>query len=345
MTLKNRRSAVLAEDEPAILMALDEVLTSRGFTTIPCTDGASALKAIRSKQPSLAVFDVNMPRLSGTDVALRLRMVDMMNDLRILMITGRDDLRTRRMILSSGADDFIIKPFDLKSFLESVDFLMDGPSGRWLEREAWYSPLPETGPGQESSHLPPRESGPVQAYSNLVSMLIRSLDERSLHQPYHSVQVAHLGQLLAQGLGLDSNACSRVRAAGLVHDLGLLFLPDAIVNKPGPLDEGELERIRQHPFTGARILEGLPLLAGAAPNVLYHHERWDGTGYPDGLAAEAIPLEARILAVADAFAAMTTRSAYAEPLPLEEATAELDLNAGTQFDPAVVEAFHKATAL
>ncbi len=345
MTLKNRRFAVLAEDEPAILMALDEVLTSRGFATIPCTDGASALETIRSKQPSLAVFDVNMPRLSGTDVALRLRMVDVMNDLRILLITGRDDLRTRRMILASGADDFIIKPFDLKSFLGSVDSLMEGPSGRWLEHEAWYSPLPAAGPGHDSNQLPPQESRPVQAYSKLISMLVRSLDERSLHQPYHSVQVAHLAQLVAHRLGLDAGVCSRVRAAGLVHDLGLLFLPDAIVNKPGPLDEDELARIRQHSFTGANILEGLPPLAGAAPAVLHHHERWDGVGYPDGLAAEAIPLEARILAVADAFAAMTTRRLYAPPLPLDEAIAELDLNAGRQFDPAVVEAFHAAAVL
>jgi len=176
-------------------------------------------------------------------------------------------------------------------------------------------------------------------------MLARSLDERSLHQPYHTVQVAHLAQLVAQSLGLDAVACSNVRAAGLAHDLGLIFIPDAIVNKPGPLDEGELARVRQHPAIGAEILAGFPGLETAVPAVLHHHERWDGTGYPDGLAAEAIPIEARILAVADAFSAMTTRRLYADPLTLEEASRELDLNAGTQFDPACVEAFHTATGI
>jgi len=344
VNLKNRRCAVLAEDEPAILMALDEVLTSKGFTTVPCTDGFSALEAIRSKRPSLAVFDVNMPRLTGTDVALRLRMVDVMDELRILVITGRDDLRTRRKILSSGADDFIIKPFDLKTFLGAVDRLMEGPAGGWRHRDYWYQVLPEAAANLPAS-APPLEGGVDEVCGELASMLARSLDERSLHQPYHIVQVAHLSQLMARARGLDDTACSRVRAAGLTHDLGLIFIPDAIVNKPGSLDGEELARVRKHPEAGAKILAGIPGLVAAAPAVLHHHERWDGGGYPQGLAGEAIPIEARILTVADAFSAMTTRRLYAEPLTMEEASRELDRHTGTQFDPACVEAFHAVAGL
>jgi len=345
VTLKERRCAVLAEDEPAILMALDEVLSSQGFTTVPCTDGISALEAIRRKRPALAIFDVNMPRLTGTDVALRLRMVDGMDELRILMITGRDDLRTRRMILSSGSDAFIIKPFDLRNFLKAVNGLLDAEPRQWLQRSSWYELIPEMAPNLEERlpALPPENV--ARGHADLVASLARSLDERSLHQPYHSVQVAHLAQLVARSLGLDTIASSRIRVAGLVHDLGLLFIPDAIVNIPGKLDEESMARVRQHPIVSAGILAGLPGMEGAVPAVRHHHERWDGSGYPDGLRAEAIPIEARILAVADAFSAMTTRRVYAKPMSLEEASAELDRNAGTQFDPSCVEAFHTASGL
>jgi len=345
MTLKNRPCAVLAEDEPAILMALDEVLTDRGFTTIPCTDGLSALEAIRAKRPVLAVFDVNMPGLTGTDVALRLRMVDVMDELRILMITGRDDLRTRRMILSSGADAFVIKPFSLKSFLEAVDRLVEGPSRSWLNRGDWYRIVPEGGlnPGASPPVSEDTDLGSVHGW--LVSELARSLDERSLHQPYHTIQVAHLAQMIARSLGLDAMCSSVVRTAGVAHDAGMILIPDVILNRRGPLDEAEMARVRRHPATGAKMLAGFPELGSAAQAVLHHHERWDGGGYPEGLSGEGIPIEARILTVADAFSAMTTRRGYAEPLSLEEASRELDAEAGTQFDPVCVEAFHSAAGV
>lgn len=345
MILQKSLSAVLAEDEPSILMALDEVLGSRGFTTVPCTDGVSALEAVRSRQPVLAVFDVNMPRLNGTDLALRLRMVDVMHELRILVITGRDDLRTRRKILESGADAFIIKPFDLQTFLDAVDRLIEQPGGGWLEREGWYQVFPG---GMVPAHTAPVSQPASQdgtGCGGLLSELARSLDERSLHQPYHTVQVAHLALLVARTMGLDEAAQERVRTAGLVHDLGLAFLPDAVLAKAGPLSEEEWARVREHPEAGARVLAGISETAAAAPAVLHHHERWDGTGYPRGLAGEAIPLEARILAVADAFSAMTTRRLYADPLTVEEAAAELEANAGSQFDPACVAAFHTAAGI
>ncbi|HHQ49210.1 MAG TPA: response regulator, partial [Acidobacteria bacterium] len=342
--LKKGLCAVLAEDEPAILMALDEVLSSRGFTTVPCTDGLSALEAVRSKRPALAVFDVNMPGLTGTDLALRLRMVDVMDELRILVVTGRDDLRTRGKILASGVDDFIIKPFDLRTFLDAVDRLMEVPGGGWLQRDAWYRVLPhDDGVGYASfvSGSGDRECG----CGRLLSRLARSFDERSLHQPYHMVQVAHLALLVARTMGLDETAQTRVRNAGLVHDLGLMFVPDAVVTKPGPLSDEEWTRIRQHPEAAEDVLAGIPELAAAAPAVLHHHERWDGSGYPEGLAGDSIPVEARILAVADAFSAMTTRRAYADPLTVEDAAAELEAKAGSQFDPSCVAAFHTAAGI
>jgi len=345
VTLKNRPCAVLAEDEPAILMALDEVLSSEGFTTVPCTDGLSALEAIRSKQPTLAVFDVNMPRLSGTELTLRLRMVDVMNELRILMITGRDDLRTRRAILSSGADDFIIKPFDLKSFLEAIHRLLEEPPMGWLWRDSWYALTSDSELGLQAFPPPSSPGDTDQAFASLLSRLARSFDERSLHQPYHLIQVAHLSQMMARAMGFGATEAARVRTAGLVHDLGLLLIPDAVVNMPGPLDKEARTRLRQHPAAGAEILAASPELEPIVPAVLHHHERWDGTGYPDGLAAEAIPIEARILTVADAFSAMTTRRSYADSLTMEEASRELDTHAGTQFDPACVKAFHTVAGI
>jgi HD-GYP domain-containing protein (c-di-GMP phosphodiesterase class II) len=133
--------------------------------------------------------------------------------------------------------------------------------------------------------------------------------------------------------------CEHVRTASLLHDLGKVGVRDAILDKPGPLTPEEWTAMRQHPVTGWKILGPLGFLAEEARSVRHHHERFDGGGYPDGLAGNAIPLPARIIAVADAFDAMRTVRPYRPPLPLEKALAELEGNAGKQFDPTVVDAF------
>jgi two-component system, cell cycle response regulator len=185
-----------------------------------------------------------------------------------------------------------------------------------------------------------RGTGRSQAYSVLVQVLVER--EPELHD--HLREVAMLARRTAIGLGLSSEELDEVVRAAELHDIGKIAVPDSIVHKPGPLDEGEWTIMRQHPVVGERILATVPALRTIGQLVRASHESWDGTGYPDRLAGEDIPLGARIIAVCDAFDAMSSQRPYAPPRTVEAAIAELRRCAGTQFDPAVVDAFCIAQA-
>ena len=155
----------------------------------------------------------------------------------------------------------------------------------------------------------------------------------------HAARVTELALRIADAVGAEPRRIQAIKAGGPLHDIGKLELDRAILDKPGALDPAELEEIRTHPELGARMLQGIRSLRAALDCVLHHHERWDGTGYPYGLGGDTIPLEARILAVADAYDAMTSTRPYRDPRSHEEALAEVERCAGSQFDPHVARAF------
>jgi putative nucleotidyltransferase with HDIG domain len=162
------------------------------------------------------------------------------------------------------------------------------------------------------------------------------------HDPYtlgHSARVTAVAQVIAERLRCKRDDLEAIALGGPLHDIGKLTISDTVLLKPGDLDEHELAQIREHPVAGARMLRGVEGLEVALPCILHHHERWDGSGYPDGLAGPAIPRAARILAVADAFVAMTTTRAYRSALPVESALGEVDRCSGSQFDPEAAGAF------
>jgi putative nucleotidyltransferase with HDIG domain len=165
------------------------------------------------------------------------------------------------------------------------------------------------------------------------------IEARDPYARGHSSRVALLAYSLARRIGFDARSLARLRLGGLLHDLGKLEVPESVLLKPGPLTESELVQMRRHPAAGARILRALGAGQEALPCVLYHHERWDGFGYPSGRIRDEIPLEARILAVADAFDSMTSTRPYREARPAPDALNELERCAGSQFDPFLVGAF------
>jgi putative nucleotidyltransferase with HDIG domain len=175
-----------------------------------------------------------------------------------------------------------------------------------------------------------------------LSALSAVVEERDPYARGHASRVAVLAHSLARRIGFDHDRIARLRTGAVLHDIGKITVPREVLVKPGPLDAGELMHIRRHPTAGARILRAVGAAPDALPCVLYHHERWDGAGYPSRRAQTEIPLEARILAVADSFDAMTTNRPYRAALPADQALAELQRCAGTQFDPDLVEAFRSA---
>jgi HD-GYP domain-containing protein (c-di-GMP phosphodiesterase class II) len=173
----------------------------------------------------------------------------------------------------------------------------------------------------------------------MLAELSRAIESRDPYTRGHSARVTALAEAVARSIGWSDAQLRALGVGGPLHDIGKLSVSAAILRKPGPLTLEEREEIKVHPVAGARLIEPIESARCALPYVLYHHERWDGAGYPHSLAGEAIPIEARVLAVADAFDAMTSRRPYRQALRDEQALAEVDRCSGTQFDPEVARAF------
>jgi putative nucleotidyltransferase with HDIG domain len=173
----------------------------------------------------------------------------------------------------------------------------------------------------------------------VLAALSQAIETRDPYTRGHSQRVSLLAQVVARRLGWKSARLGAVRLGALLHDVGKLNLDQAVLSKPGPLDEREFVEIKRHPLAGARLIRGFEALRPALPYILFHHERWDGAGYPTGRSREQIPLGARIVAVVDAFDAMISIRPYRSALPVRSAIAEVNDGAGTQFDPGVVRAF------
>ncbi len=198
----------------------------------------------------------------------------------------------------------------------------------------------ESGGGRfaiHSSRLAETESQTIAAHGDVVSALASALVERDRYTHAHSESVVDLASNVASSIGLELDAVANVRTAALLHDIGKVGVPDGLLRKTGPLDEGEWAMMRQHPVIGERILRAIPGMGGVARMVRHEHERWDGCGYPDGIAGEEIPLGSRIVLACDAYHAMTSDRPYREAMTHADAVAELVGNAGSQFDPEVVE--------
>ncbi len=173
----------------------------------------------------------------------------------------------------------------------------------------------------------------------MLSVLSGAIEARDPYTRGHSARVTALAEAIARRLGWSEERLESLRVGGPLHDIGKLAVSDEVLRKEGRLDDHELAQIREHPKIGAKLLLKVSALREAIPYVLYHHERWDGTGYPSGKAGDEIPLEARVLAVADAFDAMTSNRPYRRALTREQAMAEVERCAGTQFDPRIAQVF------
>ena len=323
------------DDDAALLEVMRLQLEAAGYTAFyPVTDAASVPAWFREVRPDLVVVDLHMGRISGLEVIASLGPAIAAEGtyLPVLMVSGDLTADARRQALSRGARDFLSKPYDADELVLRIRNLLEM---RFLHAEVRAQNRSLEEKVRERTHELDR------ANLEVLERLARAGEYRDDQTGHHTRRVGELSARIGAALALPADGVEMLRMAAPLHDLGKIGIPDAVLLKPGRLTDEERDCMQTHTTIGAGILSrgGSPMVRLAERIALSHHERWDGGGYPQGLAGEAIPLEARIVAVADVFDALSHDRPYRAALPPAEALAEIGRNAGTHFDPAVAGAF------
>jgi putative two-component system response regulator len=326
----------IVDDDPMVRVVLTRVLARLG--AVRCHDFGTPdafLAWLGDHLPDVVITDHDMGEMTGTELIGILRSIPRCVDVPTLMITAHDDRAIRHAALQAGASDFLAKPIDAEEvLLRTRNMLTVSASRRLLAQRA--DDL-EREVARATAMLAARER-------EIVLRLSRAAEQRDEETGLHVQRIAEYSRVLARELGLPADAQQRLWLAAPMHDVGKIGVPDAILRKPGSLTAAERRIMQEHVRIGHDLLagSGIALLDAAAQIALRHHERFDGSGYPDGLVGEATPLDARIVSVADVFDALTTARSYKAAWPIDAAIEHIRRAAGTQFDPTVVDAFLSA---
>lgn len=315
----NARPRVLCvDDEPVILQILRRFLEVQGFEPVTCGDPFAAITLFDDTAFDVVITDIHMPGMDGMALMRALR--ERLPELPVVIVTGHGTVDTAIQALREGASGMVVKPFTGEELLGEVRRALS-------ESQMHYEAL-------QYRYLSP-------VLDSIALTLSTAIEARNLETGEHCRQLGVLSERMAAVLGLGERQRMTVRIGGYLHDIGKIGIADAILLKPGRLTDAETAEMLRHSEIGGAILAVHDAMADIAQIVRHHHERWDGMGYPDGLAGPAIPLGGRIIAVADAFNAMTSDRIYRPALPMERAWAELRAHSGTQFDPEIVAAFEQ----
>ncbi|HSE68409.1 MAG TPA: HD domain-containing phosphohydrolase [Gemmatimonadales bacterium] len=325
---------LVVDDEASNVEILVRILARAGFRHVKgTTDPRGALQLLEDHNPDLILLDLQMPAMDGLAVLTQLRAA-IPSDcyLPILMLTANDSVQMRQRALSMGAKDFLGKPFDISEVLLRIRNL--------IETRSLHLALRAQNQNLER-RVAERTAALERTQVEVLERLAAAAEFRDDATGRHTQRVAALAGALAVDLGVGETVSSLIRRAAPLHDVGKIGVPDRILLKPGRLTPRELGVMRTHTTIGARILGGgkSAMIQMAQRIAQSHHERWDGKGYPYGLAGEAIPLEARIVAIADFFDALTHDRPYRSARPVEIVRVEISRRSGAHFDPQVAEAF------
>ncbi len=319
---------LVVDDEEVIRRLLCQKLRSEGYTCVDAGNSQQAMEKMREKPADLVILDIMMPGGSGVELLPELKKI--YPDTVVIMATAVGDAETAIKCVRLGAYDYFTKPYNLDEVAISVGRALNT---RRLELEVL----------DYQQHL--EEKVKVQAdkirnsFMNAVTALALALDAKDEYTSGHSGRVSEISVVIAKEMAMPENAVEKIRLAGLIHDIGKIGVKEAVLNKPGKLTSEEFEHIKTHPAIGERILKPIVEEREILDMVRLHHERFDGRGYPDGLSGEQIPVGAAIMALADAYDAMTSDRPYRKSLGNSIAVEEIKKGSGTQFTPDVVAAF------
>ena len=327
---------LVADDDAAVRGVLSELLCAE-YECESVGSAEEALALLKSDGFQLVLSDLAMPGMSGLELIPRVR--ELSPDTLVIVVSGSQEIESAVEAMRAGAFDYLVKPFDLEHLRLTVRRALEHQ--RLLAAKRGYETYLERMIEEQTEELDGALRSCESAYRLTLKALVAALETRDLETHGHSERVVNFSLRLGQELELSTEQMRSLEFGSLLHDIGKIGVPDAILRKPAKLTEEEWVLMREHPLHGRKILGGIPFLEGTARVVAQHHERWDGAGYPHGLSGEEIDLCARIFAVADAFDAITSDRVYRTGRTYEAALEELEGCAGVQFDPRVVEAFRR----
>jgi response regulator RpfG family c-di-GMP phosphodiesterase len=335
-------NVLVVDDDTAVRELLADGLESFGYATVQASGIDEAFEIVKGQPLRLVLSDIDMP--GGDGIQLLNRVKRYAPDLDVIMVTGAIDADTAIQAIRQGASDYVTKPFNLDEVQIVVERTLE-KRRLILENRAHQEHLEEL-VAQRTKELLEKKDEVEKLYSELegtyeatLQALVTALDLRDNETHGHSYRVVEYAVVVAERMGVSPEEAAWIRRGAILHDVGKIGVPDAILRKPDKLTPEEWVEMRRHPEMGYQMLKHIPFLKPALDIVLYHQERYDGTGYPFGLAGDAIPLGARIFAVVDTFDAMTSDRPYRPALSMDAVRAEIERCTGTQFDPKVVEAF------
>ena len=349
---------LLVDDEPINIKAVRKYLVTAGYLDCQSTsDPGDVLPMMIRNEPDLVLLDIIMPGFNGLDLLAAIRDDQELAHIPVVMLTAVEDRPTKHKALSLGATDFLAKPVDPSELISRVRNVLEAKSHHdHLRNHA-----------NELERLVRERTAQLEnSHQHIIHCLARAAEFRDDETGRHVIRVGRYAGLIARRLGWDDAASAMIEQAAQLHDVGKIGIPDTILNKPGTLTPEEYRTIQKHCGYGKRVFDSLtesdgstlrqhaelgnkilagcgsPVLDMAAEIALTHHERWDGCGYPIGLAGNDIPLAGRIVAVADVFDALSTSRSYKPAFPLKQCFEILEEGRTTQFDPQVLDAFFAA---
>lgn len=327
-------NVLIVDDQLLNIKLLEKVLRQAGFTNIfSTTDSRQAVPLFLEHQVDLLLLDIRMPHMSGFDVMAKLKQVISNDYLPILVLTAELTSEVRAKSLEGGAKDFLTKPFDQLEVLQRINNILEV---RLLHNQIKHqNEILEDEVKKRTLEL-------EKSRYEVIERLGQAAEFKDNETGNHILRMSKYSRLLAQAKGLPEDQVDLIFLAAPMHDIGKIGIPDNVLLKPGKLDPDEWTIMQTHVTLGAELLSGsdeIPLMKTAKNIALTHHEKWDGSGYPNGLSGEEIPIEGRICVICDVFDALTSERPYKKAWPIEKAMGLIREESGRHFDPSLVPLF------
>lgn len=323
-----KRALVLLVDDDEINRYVVAKLLKDDYRMIVAESGEAAFAILKQQTPDLILLDVYMPQMDGHAVLRQLKATEKYADIPVIFLTGDEDESTEIQGFSEGATDFLRKPLRKDVAVQRMNRIIELS---YLQKNLKQEVARQTEVAEKRRRKVERMS------LQMIRALANTIDAKDSYTNGHSSRVAKYSVMLAGRMGYRGEKLEQVQYAALLHDIGKIGIPEEIINKPSRLTDEEYEIIKTHPAIGGAILDEITEIPDIAVGARWHHERYDGKGYPDRLMGEEIPELARIIGVADAYDAMTSKRSYRDVLPQEVVLAEIEKGKGSQFDPVIAE--------